>query len=77
MIGEIADCVAVFHADQDAVHFVIFQKSVCVIRRNLQSTLERILLAYLAVLHLRNAKLTSAALPGSLLDLRRCRAFDV
>jgi hypothetical protein len=38
MIGEIADCVAVFHADQDAVHFVIFQKSVCVIRRNLQSS---------------------------------------
>jgi hypothetical protein len=59
MIGEIIDCVAVFYADQDTIHFVIFQKSVCIIRRYFQSTLDRLLLAYRTILHRRNAKCAS------------------
>lgn len=54
-----------FHADQDSVRFVIFQKSASVLHRNLGSSLKRFLLAYGVVLHVESAVAASAPLlPG-------------
>jgi hypothetical protein len=65
MIGEITDCVAVCYANQDSVRFVIFQKTVRILYRDLQSSFQRFPVAYSVVLHLYEAVAVRALLSCS------------
>jgi hypothetical protein len=65
MIGEITDCVAVCYANQDSVRFVIFQKTVRILYRDLQSSFQRFPVAYSVVLHLYKAVAVYALLSYS------------